>query len=100
MTSTIVKVIWVDFGSISTRLTRNLLIFNPCALVLQIIELLLIVWRTLPYLLSGTSCTIDSLVQYPDLYYIGINITFSGNEYFYKQERETVKAIAMERQEH
>ena len=31
MTSTSVKVIWADFGSISTRLTRNLLIFNPCA---------------------------------------------------------------------
>ena len=31
MTSTAVKVIWADFGSISTRLTRNLLIFNPCA---------------------------------------------------------------------
>ncbi len=31
MTSTSVKVIWADFGSIFTRLTRNLLIFNPCA---------------------------------------------------------------------
>ena len=31
MTSTSVKVIWADFGLISTRLTRNLLIFNPCA---------------------------------------------------------------------
>ena len=31
MTSTSVKVTWEDFGSISTRLTRNLLIFNPCA---------------------------------------------------------------------
>ena len=31
MTSTSVKVIWADFGSIYTRLTRNLLIFNPCA---------------------------------------------------------------------
>ena len=31
MTSTSVKVIWADLGSISTRLTRNLLIFNPCA---------------------------------------------------------------------
>ena len=30
MTSTIVKVIWADFGSISTRLKRNLLIFNLC----------------------------------------------------------------------
>ena len=43
MTSTSVKVIWADFGSIFTRLTRNLLIFNPCALVLQNIELLLMV---------------------------------------------------------
>ena len=31
MTSTSVKVIWADFGSIFTRLTRNLLIYNPCA---------------------------------------------------------------------
>ena len=31
MTSTSVKVIWAGFGSIFTRLTRNLLIFNPCA---------------------------------------------------------------------
>jgi len=30
MTSTIVEVIWADFGSISTRLKHNLLIFNLC----------------------------------------------------------------------
>ena len=31
MTSTSVKVIWADFGSIFTRLTRNLWFFNPGA---------------------------------------------------------------------
>jgi len=57
MTSTSVKVIWAVFGSISTRLTRNLLIFNPCAYLLTTIEPS---WKVLGWLsdsLSGTTCT-------------------------------------------